>query len=65
MFYNEGPIMSSEKFPDRNGSSLFKLYNVSDYVSMFKDDILNIFISTENVNNMFEECFEIIRFSCS
>ena len=48
-----------EKFPDRNRPSRFRLCNVLDYVSMFKVDILNI--SSENVN-MFEECFEIIRF---
>ena len=49
-----------EKFPDRNRPSRFRLCNVLDYVSMFKVDILNT--SSENVNNMFEECFEKIRF---
>lgn len=54
--------MYAEKFPDRNRASLFRLCNVLDYVSMFKDDILNICTSSENVNNMFVEYFKIICF---
>ena len=51
-----------KKFPDRNSSSLFRLYNVLDYVAMFKDDILNTCTSSKDVTNMFQECFEIICF---
>ena len=51
--------MYAEKFPDRNRASLFRLCNVLDYVSMFKDDILNICTSSENVNNMCVEYFKI------
>ena len=54
--------MYAEKFPDRNRASLFRLCNVLDYVSMFKDDILNICTSSENVNNMSVEYFKIICF---
>ena len=54
--------MYAEKFPDRNRASLFRLCNVLDYVSMFKDDILNICTSSENVNNMCVEYFKIICF---
>ena len=57
--------MYAEKFPDRNRASLFRLCNVLDYLSMFKDDMLNICTSSENVavrNNMFVEYFKIMCF---
>ena len=39
-----------------------KDFYVLDYVSMFKVDTLNTCISSENVINMFEECFETMCF---
>ena len=50
-----------EKFPDRN-RLFFRLVSNVDYVSMFKVNILNTCTNSENVNSMFEKCFEIICF---